>query len=128
VKRISGLTLLAFVLLAAPSWAGEARLWACHGPAGEALGSAPIFRAVVFDAAVTGGCDLPGSVLGGAFTRGDPNGQSEAKLLVPVPAAVTLTAVRLDRSARGPGYAAGTLEAAGAPLDDVATYPPRGPR
>ena len=121
MKRISGLMVLLFLLLAAPSSAGEARLWACHGPGGEALGSQPIFRAVVGDAAVTGGCDLPGSALTGAFTRPDPNGQSQAELLVGVPDTVALSAVRLDRTAQGPGYAAGTLETAGAALDGVAT-------
>lgn len=128
VKRISGLTLLVLLLFAAPASAGEARLWACHGPTGAPLGSDAFLRAQVFDVEFGGGCDLPGSALTAGFTRSDPNGQSEAKLIAPVPPGVVLSAVRLDRTARGPGYAVGALESesAGALLDGVATYPASG--
>ena len=124
MKRISGLTLIVFLLLAASAHAGEVRLWACHGPVGEPLGSDAFLRAQVFDAEFGGGCTLPGSALTAGFTRADPNGQSEAKVIARVPPNVTLTAVTLDRQARGPGYSVGTLESedAGAVLDGVATY------
>ena len=113
MKRISTLALLAFLALTTPSHAGEARLWACHGPAGAPLGSTAFFRAQVFDVAFSGGCDLPDSALTGSFTRADPTGASEARLIAAVPPGVTLKSVTLDRTARGPGYSA-TAPASGA--------------
>jgi hypothetical protein len=128
VKRISTLALFAFLLLATPSHAGEARLWVCHGPAGQPLGSDGLFRVQVFDVGFGGGCDLPGSALTAGFTRDDPIGLSEAKVIVPVPPNVTLSGVTLDRQARGPGYTAGAVESesTGAALDGAVTLPATG--
>ena len=125
------LLLLALVPLwfAAPAVAGEARLWACHGPRGEALGSSALVRSATGgDAVLGGGCALPGSALTARFTREDPSGGSLATLRADVPPGLALSAVRLDRAARGPGYAATAsaqvLESADA--DGIVTLPATG--
>ena len=126
VKRISALTLAAFCLLAAPASADEARLWACHGPEGAPLGLGAI---TVDGQSTSGGCAAPGSAFTLQFPSASPQGQTRSSLRLPVPHGVDLTAVRLDRAARGPGYfaSAGTAtlesEAAGQLLDGVTTLP-----
>ncbi|HEY6886508.1 MAG TPA: hypothetical protein VI300_01975 [Solirubrobacter sp.] len=124
MKRISGLVLLAFCLLMAPASADEARLWACHGPDGAPLG----LGASAVDGQSTGGsCAAPGSAFTLQFPSATPQGLTGPSLRLAVPPGVDLTAVRLDRAARGPGYYASadtaTLESetAGQLLDDVTT-------
>jgi hypothetical protein len=93
--------------------AGEATLWACHGPGGQALGVAGLAAAADGDALVTtfgAGCAAPAATLadGGvraAFTRPDPTGGSQASWRIDVPAGVTLGAVRLARRTAGFGGA-----------------------
>ena len=126
MKRISGLALVAFALMAAPASADEAHLWACHGPDGAPLGAGAI---AVDGQTASGDCAVPGSAFTLQFPSAAPQGLTGPSLRLSVPSGVKLTGVRLDRSARGPGYfasaGAATLESetAGQLLDGVTTLP-----
>ncbi|HEX4344803.1 MAG TPA: hypothetical protein VHZ31_04515 [Solirubrobacteraceae bacterium] len=93
--------------------AGEAVLWACHGPAGQALGVPSPVALSSGDAVTTtygSGCAAPAPALGdgglrAAFTRPDPSGGSQALWRVDVPAGVTLEAVHMTRRTSGFGGA-----------------------
>jgi hypothetical protein len=104
-------TLLVTLAIAAPAHAGEARLWACHGPAGEALGDV-MQRFAAYDAELVGTC-------GGRFTRADPGGGSAAGVVIDAPPGVTLTGVRLDRRAQGPGFRVATASETLERVDDA---------
>src|SRR4051794_31369799 len=78
-RLVTSAGLLAMLAFAAPAHAGDVTLWACHGPAGGALGAAPIQTT----GTVSGNCDAPATAL-----RAD-------QLQVQVPAATTLSSVRL---------------------------------
>jgi hypothetical protein len=119
VKRISILALLAFLLPAAPSHAGDARLWACHGPTGQPLGMSDWMQvSASVDTMVSGGCNLPGSALTVHFTKDAPTGTATGAITVSPPPGVALREITLDRRATGPGYFARsssrTLETASA--------------
>jgi hypothetical protein len=96
---------------AATALAGEATLWACHGPGGQPLGVTPAVGSAFGEALVTtygSACSASVSALadGGlraAFTRPDPTGSSQAYWRVGVPAGVELRAVRLTRRTSGFG-------------------------
>lgn len=103
----------AAVTLALPGTAsaGDATLWACHGPAGQPLGTAGLVAAAAGDAEAAtfgSGCSSPVSALGqgglrAAMTSADPAAGSAASWTVPVPRDVTLTAVRATRRTTGFG-------------------------
>jgi hypothetical protein len=97
--------------------ASDVVLWACHGPAGQTLGSARFQPAAKFTA-MTGtlgaGCDADGTDvdqggLHGALTPGTddarPEGASEASWTLPRPPDVTLKAVSILRRTTSPGDA-----------------------
>ena len=115
-RLVVAFVVLACLVAVAPARAGEVSLWACRGPAGEALG--PVLTAATGDTVVEPGCARA------RFTRPDPAAGSEALARVDVPPVTTLTSVRLDRLGRGPGYSAltsaGALETADG--DGVATF------
>ena len=101
---------LGLALAFAPSAsAGQATLWSCHGPGGQALGVQPLVAAANGDGVITTygtGCAAPATVLadGGlraAFTRVDPAGGSQAFWRFDVPASVTLQSARLVRRTSG---------------------------
>jgi hypothetical protein len=91
--------------------AGEAVLWACHGPAGQPLGVQPLVAASFGDGVIStygSGCGAPVVAIadGGlraAFTRPDPSAGSQAFWRFDVPAGLTLEAVQLRRRTRGFG-------------------------
>ncbi|HEX7345408.1 MAG TPA: hypothetical protein VF253_01360, partial [Candidatus Limnocylindrales bacterium] len=85
---MAGLALLPFLLLVAPAQAADVTYWACHGPAGSALGT----TGIVTTGTTTGGCDAPGTTL------------SAGSLKLTAPA--DLVWVSLNRTATGPGYTA----------------------
>jgi hypothetical protein len=98
------------LLVAAPAGAAPVTLWGCHGPAGQALGTAPFTATATGDGVsdlVGGGC---GSALGdgglrAAFTRPDPAAGSAAGWRAELPAGVAVSAVRLVRRTSGFGGA-----------------------
>jgi hypothetical protein len=91
--------------------AGEATLWICHGPGGQALGVQPLTAAASIDALVTTygtGCMAPVDALGdgglrAAFTRPDPMSGSQAFWSFEVPSSLALRGVRLTRRTDGFG-------------------------
>jgi hypothetical protein len=97
--------------LAASATAGQAVLWACHGPAGQALGGQPLTAATFGDGVITtygSGCAAPTSAIGdggvrASFTRVDPAGGSQAFWRLDVPSSVTLRSARLARRTSGFG-------------------------
>ncbi len=103
------------VSLLAPGAAhgGQATLWACHGPGGQALGTTGLTATATGDAESTpfaGGCDTPVSALaqGGvraAMTSTTPAAGSSAAWTVVVPGTATLTGVRATRRTAGFGGA-----------------------
>ena len=115
VAALSLLFALAFALALAPrAAAGQATLWACHGPGGQALGVQPLTAATFGDGVITTygtGCAAPITALGdgglrAAFTRVDPAGGSQSFWRFDVPGAVTLQSARLARRTSGFGAAA----------------------
>ena len=105
---------VAVVALAAPASAraGEAMLWACHGPAGQPL-------PLSFEASGSAGafvrptslvpCQTPGDTIKLGFDNVAPPEGSTALLRVNTPGAgTTLEGVWLGRSVTGPGYFART--------------------
>ena len=104
---------VAWLATAASASAGEAALWACHGPGGQALGTQPLAATTSGDGIVTtygAGCSAPASAIadGGvraAFTRVDPSGDSAASWRFDVPGGVTLVGARLARRTTGFGGA-----------------------
>jgi hypothetical protein len=113
ILMLAGVAVIAAGVLASSASAGEAVLWACHGPGGQALGVPPLIAASAGDALATtyaGGCTAAAGTLadGGlraAFTRPDPSGLSAASWRVDVPNGVTLEAVHLTRRTSGFGGA-----------------------
>ncbi|WP_035128012.1 hypothetical protein [Conexibacter woesei] len=97
--------------------AASVTLWACHGPAGQALGVPPLVASTGGDGVigqVGAGCAGPGD--GGVratFTRPDPSGGSFARWRLDVPAGVAVSGVRLARSVFG-DFGGTTLEDGGA--------------
>lgn len=93
--------------------AGEATLWACHGPGGQALGVAGLAPEAAGDGeAVTfgTGCDAPASALGqggvrAAMTSEAPAAGSVAAWTLELPADVALTGLRATRRTTGFGGA-----------------------
>jgi hypothetical protein len=91
--------------------ANDVVLWACHGPAGEALGSTRFQSTAQFTAmtgTLDGGCDADGA-LHGELTQASPDGTSEAAWTLPRPPDVTLEGVSILRRTTGfaPGQPAG---------------------
>lgn len=105
-------TITAALALAAPSaFAGDVSLWACHGPNGEPLGSAP-FAGTSSGDGVLGtygtGCGGQVATLGDGgllaqFGRPDPVQGSTAGWKLSVPAGAALESVTLERATRGFG-------------------------
>ncbi len=103
-----GLAIVTTLALALPARAGTVTLWACHGPEGQPLGSAPLTTAQSGDGLVTtysGGCDDPGTSVsdGGLLATFqpsvvDPRVGSSAGWDVAVPNGTTLTAIGLQRA------------------------------
>jgi hypothetical protein len=87
---------------AAPASANDAWLWACHGPAGQSLGTAGLVRDARGDAALSGGCG-DGQALTGAFTQAAPSGGSVASVRADVPPGLTLRGVHLGVAPTGTG-------------------------
>jgi hypothetical protein len=92
--------------------AGTVVLWACHGPAGQGLGSAPFSSVASGDGLASAGAGCNGSVvpssddgLSATFSRPDPAGGSTASWALTVPAGVTLNDVIAQRSTTGFGGA-----------------------
>jgi hypothetical protein len=137
MRRLAALasaTLVVAAGAAGSAHAGEATLWACHGPGGQPLGVPPLTAASTGDGFTTtygSGCASPITSLadGGitaALTRADPTGASGASWQAEIPAGLPVTKVQLNRRTRGfggtpvPGGAqsyaastsAGTLESA----------------
>ncbi|HEX6021786.1 MAG TPA: hypothetical protein VFZ00_07315 [Solirubrobacter sp.] len=108
-RLVVACAVLACLVGAAPARAGEVSLWACPGL---------VITAATGDAVFEPGCARA------RFTRPDPAAASSAVARIDVPPVTTLTGVRLDRAARGPGYSAltsaGTLETADG--DGVVTF------
>jgi hypothetical protein len=93
-----------------PPGPGEVRLWACHGPNGGGL---PFSYEVsktpeASFGAAAGGCGSVGGSLTLGFVRPDPAVGQNVTLQFKVPDGVTLTRLRLSRTATGPGYLAQT--------------------
>lgn len=108
---ISGCTLGGALVVAPSATAATVVLWACHGPAGQALGTAPLTSVASGDGVVNDvGCD--GTVdpssddgLSASFSRPDPAADSVALWQVLVPAGATLNDVSAERSTTGFGGA-----------------------
>jgi hypothetical protein len=122
---------------AAPASAKDAWLWACHGPAGQALGTGGLVTDAQGDAAVSGGCGDAGPLAGG-FTQAAPAGGSVASVRADVPSGLTLQGVHLGVALSGAGtterYTVRTaldtlqsfaLSAPQAPLQDFAVADPQ---
>jgi hypothetical protein len=122
-RRTAALPLMTAAALAwaaaapVPAPAADATLWACHGPAGQALGVPPLVASTGGDGVigqVGAGCAGPGD--GGVratFTRPDPSGGSFARWRLDVPGGVAVSGVRLAESVFG-DFGAVTLEDGGA--------------
>jgi hypothetical protein len=85
-------------------------LWACHGPTGSGLPFSYTLSGTPeasFDTA-SGGCSSPTGSITLGFRRPDPAIGQNAALRFEVPSGVTLTRLRLSRTAAGPGYVAQT--------------------
>jgi hypothetical protein len=81
-------------------------LWACHGPHGEALGTAPLVPAASREGRAgmyERGCEGPAGTggLAATFSSPDPEGGSVASWQLYVPASVTLDSLRIARSTTG---------------------------
>lgn len=108
---IVGLAATLSLAVASSASAGEATLWACHGPGGQALGTQPLVASTFGDGVISSygsGCAAPVTAIGdgglrAAFTRPDPAGGSQAFWRFDVPAGVTLEAARLVRRTSGFG-------------------------
>ncbi len=108
---VAALAVAAALALAPSAAAGEATLWACHGPGGQALGVQPLVAATFGDGVITSygaGCASPVSAIGdgglrATFTRADPAGGSQAFWRFDVPSSVTLESARLARRTSGFG-------------------------
>jgi hypothetical protein len=87
-------------------------MWACHGPEPDRAGLPFSYAASKSPDAtldvVAGGCGSVSGSLRLGFLRDDPAVGQNVALRFEVPAGVTLTRVRLDRTATGPGYLART--------------------
>jgi hypothetical protein len=128
--RLSFALVVCVVALAAPAVAraGDARLWACHGPDGAAL---PISYEATHSAGAyvtptsPTACASAADTIRLGFTNPSPPAGSAAVLRVNAPAGVRVESVWLGRRVTGPGYFAGTsatdLEAldGGGTLDGV---------
>ncbi|WP_027005274.1 hypothetical protein [Conexibacter woesei] len=100
----------AAVALPAAAGAAPVTLWGCHGPAGQALGTAPFTATASGDGTadlVGGGCAdaLGDGGLRAAFTRPDPATGSAAGWRAELPAGVAVSEVRLVRRTSGFGGA-----------------------
>lgn len=81
---------------AAPVW-----LWACHGPSGQSIAS-PAGKADTLDGRTSlSGCGVGESGYKLSFASATPAAGSSASVTIPVPAGLTATAVKLDRTTRG---------------------------
>jgi hypothetical protein len=94
--------------LPASASAASVALWACHGPGGEPLGSAPFSSTASGDGRATGygnGCEGPAGTGGltATFSRPDPAGGSVAAWRLDVPSGVVLGEVRIVRATSGFG-------------------------
>ena len=120
MRRVVLISVLAVLWPVASARAGEVNLWACHGPDGGPLSSAP-FNPVVFagDSEIVAGCTVAGDALRAHFVRTDPQGASSASLRLDAPPGVAVTELRIKRTAKGPGYAA--TGAGGATFESTAT-------
>jgi hypothetical protein len=90
------------VAAAAPASAGDVVLWACHGPAGQSMGTAGLVTGARGDAALSGGCG-DGQTLTGGFTHAPEAGDSVASVRADVPAGLSLAGVHLDVALHGAG-------------------------
>lgn len=99
-------------MLLAPAAAhgGQATLWTCHGPGGQALGAAALTPSTAGDgvtATFGSGCDAPVSALGQGGVRASlPSASaagSSAAWTLDIPRAVTLTGVTATRRTAGFG-------------------------
>jgi hypothetical protein len=97
--------------IAPTALAGTVVLWACHGPAGQGLGTAPFTSVASHDGVVSDtGCDDtvdPSSDQGlsASFSRPDPAAGSIALWQLAVPAGTTLNDVSAQRATAGFGGA-----------------------
>lgn len=92
----------------AASGAAPVTLWGCHGPAGQALGTAPFAATATGDGATDLPADGCGAAAGdgglrAAFTRPDPVSGSAAGWRAELPAGVGVTQIRLARRTSGFG-------------------------
>jgi hypothetical protein len=133
LSLLAGLALAGTATATAPAaGAAQATLWACHGPAGQPLGTAPFVADAGGDGAAetfAGGCGTAAGVLddGGlraAFARADPSGGSAAGWQAKLPDGLVVTQVGLSRRTSGfggapvPGGAQGYVaETADGPLE-----------
>jgi hypothetical protein len=115
---------VAAMALAAPvsARAGDARLWACHGPDGAAVGASfETYKTAGSFVTPTSGdaCSTPSDSIRVGFTNTSPQEGSFAALRLNAPADVQVLNARIGRTATGPGYYARTatqeLEALDAP-------------
>ena len=98
------------LLAPAVAHGGEATLWACHGPGGQALGTGVLTPVTTGDGVTStfgSGCDAPVSALGqGGIRAALPTpaaAGSSAAWTLEVPRAVTLTGVTATRRTAGFG-------------------------
>jgi hypothetical protein len=104
---------VAVVALSTPvsARAGEARLWACHGPDGGALGASfDVFKSAGTFVTPTssGPCSTSSDSIRVGFTNTTPPEGSFAVLHLSAPVNVRVQGVRIGRGATGPGYFART--------------------
>lgn len=110
-RHIGLATAAAFAVFApAAAHAGQATLWACHGPGGQALGTIGLTPAATGDGVTStfgSGCDAPVSALGQGGVRAalpaPAAAGSSAAWSLEVPRAVTLTGVAATRRTAGFG-------------------------
>jgi hypothetical protein len=112
---------------AAPASANDVWLWACHGPAGQSLGTAGLVGNAQGDAALNGGCG-DGQALAGGFTQAAPSGGSGASVRADVPSGLTLQGVHLGAALAGAGTGEQyTVRTAGDTLQSFALSAPQAP-
>lgn len=93
----------ASLALASAASAAPAVLWACHGPAGQALGAAALTAEQAGDGHATSTCNAGGGALSASFSLAAPSGGSTAAWRADLPTVVRLTGVRADRTTSGFG-------------------------